>query len=91
MGLASIDPALALSCYHTGDRLVIALCGYLWIAIVRIKCYSYMKPLTRTVYEARQLRLAAQRVGVATQMGNQRHSGVGYRMVVELIPDSQLC
>ncbi|HUS39003.1 MAG TPA: Gfo/Idh/MocA family oxidoreductase, partial [Pirellulales bacterium] len=43
------------------------------------------KPLTRTVYEARQLRLAAQRVGVATQMGNQHHSGIGYRMVVELI------
>jgi predicted dehydrogenase len=43
------------------------------------------KPLTRTVYEARQLRLAAQRAGVATQMGNQGHSGIGYRMVVELI------
>ncbi len=43
------------------------------------------KPLTRTVYEARQLRLAAQRSGVATQMGNQGHSGVGYRMVVALI------
>lgn len=43
------------------------------------------KPLTRTVYEARQLRLAAQRAGVATQMGNQGHSGVGYRMVVALI------
>ena len=43
------------------------------------------KPLTRTVYEARQLRLAARGAGVATQMGNQGHSGVGYRMVVELI------
>lgn len=43
------------------------------------------KPLTRTVYEARQLRLAAQRAGVATQMGTQHHSGIGYRMVVELI------
>ncbi len=43
------------------------------------------KPMTRTVYEARQLRLAAQRAGVATQMGNQGHSGVGYRMVVEMI------
>jgi len=43
------------------------------------------KPLTRTVYEARQLRLAAQHAGVATQMGNQGHSGIGYRMVVDLI------
>ena len=43
------------------------------------------KPLTRTVYEARQLRLAAEEASVATQMGNQGHSGVGYRMVVELI------
>ncbi|MHC4742265.1 MAG: Gfo/Idh/MocA family protein [Planctomycetota bacterium] len=43
------------------------------------------KPLTRTVHEARQLRLAAKRAGVATQMGNQHHSGIGYRMTVELI------
>lgn len=43
------------------------------------------KPLTRTVYESRQLRLAADKAGVATQMGNQGHSGVGYRMVVALI------
>jgi len=43
------------------------------------------KPLSRTVYEARQLRLAAERTGLATQMGNQGHSGVGYRMVVNLI------
>ncbi len=43
------------------------------------------KPLTRTVHEARQLRLAAERAGVATQMGNQHHSGIGYRMTVQLI------
>src|SRR6188508_1301619 len=43
------------------------------------------KPLTRTIYEARQLTLAAKKAGVVTQMGNQGHSGVAYRTLVELI------
>src|SRR5262245_5240073 len=43
------------------------------------------KPLTRTIHEARQLSLAARKAGVATQMGNQGHSGVPYRTLVQLI------
>src|SRR5438132_6735031 len=43
------------------------------------------KPLTRTVHEARQLALAARKAGVVTQMGNQGHSGVAYRTLVQLI------
>jgi predicted dehydrogenase len=42
------------------------------------------KPLTRTIHEARQLTLAAREAKVATQMGNQGHSGVAYRTLVEL-------
>lgn len=34
------------------------------------------KPLTHTVFEARQLRMMAARSGVVTQMGNQHRSGV---------------
>ena len=34
------------------------------------------KPLTHSVFEARQLRLMAQKSGVVTQMGNQHRSGV---------------
>jgi predicted dehydrogenase len=47
------------------------------------------KPMTRTVHEARQLALAAKKAGVVTQMGNQGHSGVPYRTIVELIQKQQ--
>lgn len=43
------------------------------------------KPLTHTVWEARQLTLAARKAGVATQMGNQGHSGEGIRELCEMI------
>ena len=43
------------------------------------------KPLTRTVWEARQMTLAARKYGVATQMGNQGHSGDGIRRLCEMI------
>lgn len=43
------------------------------------------KPLTRTVWEARQLRLAALKYGVATQMGNQGYSNEGTRQTAEII------
>ena len=43
------------------------------------------KPLTHSVWEARQLTLAAKKYGVATQMGNEGHSGDEVRKVAELI------
>lgn len=43
------------------------------------------KPLTHTVWEARQLTLAAKKYKVATQMGNEGHSGDAVRKVAELI------
>jgi predicted dehydrogenase len=43
------------------------------------------KPLTRTVWEARQLTLATRKYRVATQMGNQGHSGRGIRELCEMI------
>ncbi|RPJ61330.1 MAG: gfo/Idh/MocA family oxidoreductase [Acidobacteria bacterium] len=43
------------------------------------------KPLVRTVWEARQLRAAAQKYGVATQMGNQGYSNEGTRQCAEII------
>lgn len=45
------------------------------------------KPLTHTVHEARQLRLAAAKAGVATQMGNQIQSTGEYRTAVRLVHD----
>ncbi len=43
------------------------------------------KPLTHSVYEARVIREAANKAGVATQMGTQIHAGDNYRRVVELV------
>ncbi|MDC0935971.1 Gfo/Idh/MocA family oxidoreductase [Pirellulales bacterium] len=43
------------------------------------------KPLTHSVSEARIIREAAAKAGVATQMGTQIHAGDNYRRVVELI------
>ncbi len=43
------------------------------------------KPLTHTVQEARWLTLVAREHGVATQMGNQGHSGNGVRELCEMI------
>lgn len=43
------------------------------------------KPLTRTVWEARLLAQAAEKYGVATQMGNQGYSNEGARIAAEII------
>jgi predicted dehydrogenase len=43
------------------------------------------KPLTRTIWEARQLNLAAKQYGVATQMGNQGYSNEGARECCEIL------
>src|SRR6266436_1651192 len=43
------------------------------------------KPLTHTLWEARQMRVQAEKSGVITQMGNQIHSATEYRTGVKLI------
>ena len=43
------------------------------------------KPLTHTVQEARWMTQVARETGVATQMGNQGHSGDGVRELCEMI------
>jgi hypothetical protein len=43
------------------------------------------KPLVRTIWEARQLRKAAAKYKVATQMGNQGYSNEGTRQCAEII------
>ena len=45
------------------------------------------KPLTHEVAEARALRLAADKAGVVTQMGNQIQSAIEYRMAVRMLQD----
>ncbi len=54
-------------------------------AMARGKHVYCQKPLTRTVWEAQQLTMAAEKYGVATQMGNQGYSQVGARECCEII------
>src|SRR6516165_8876374 len=53
--------------------------------IERGKHVYVQKPLVRTIFEARQLRDAANKYKVATQMGNQGYSNEGTRQVAEII------
>ena len=58
------------------------------IAMAAIKAGKHIyvqKPLTHSVHEARMLTEAAREAGVATQMGNQGHSGEGIRLIREWI------
>lgn len=43
------------------------------------------KPLTHEAFEARQLRLAAEKTGLVTQMGIQVHSSAPYRRAVKIV------
>jgi hypothetical protein len=54
-------------------------------AMERGKHVYVQKPLTRTVWEARQLMEAANKYKVATQMGNQGYSNEGTRQAAEMI------
>ncbi len=54
-------------------------------AMARGKHVYCQKPLTRTVWEAQQLTLAAAKYGVATQMGNQGYSQPGTRECCEIV------
>ena len=54
-------------------------------AMERGKHVYVQKPLTRTVWEARQLMDAANKYKVATQMGNQGYSNEGTRQAAEMI------
>jgi predicted dehydrogenase len=55
------------------------------MAIEMGKHVFVQKPMAHTVWEARQLTLAARKHGVMTQMGNQGHSGEGTRLVREWV------
>ena len=48
------------------------------------------KPLTHTVYEARKLTETARETGVATQMGNQGHTGESVPLVCKIIEDGAI-
>jgi len=70
------------------DAVVVATPDHMHfpIAMMAIQMGKHVfveKPLTHDPWEARQLRLAAKRHNVITQMGNQGHAGEGGRLVKE--------
>ena len=61
------------------------------LAAIRQGKHVYVqKPMTHSVYEARVLTEAARQHRVATQMGNQGHSGDGARKICEWIADGAI-
>lgn len=56
-----------------------------YLAMSMGKHVYVQKPLTHTVAEARLLRDTAKKMGVASQMGNQGHSGNGVRRLCEMV------
>jgi hypothetical protein len=56
----------------------------------RNKHVYVQKPLVRTIWEARQLRQAATKYRVATQMGNQGYSNEGTRQCAEMIWNGEI-
>jgi predicted dehydrogenase len=60
--------------------------AYITLDTLRRKKHVFcQKPLTHSVWEARQVRLQAAKSGVITRMGNQIHSHTFYRTAVHLI------
>jgi predicted dehydrogenase len=60
--------------------------AYVTITAMRLGKHVYCeKPLTHNVWEARKVAQVAAETGVATQMGNQGHSGEGIRATCEWI------
>jgi hypothetical protein len=72
------------------DAVIIATPGHMhataamWCMERGIHVYV-QKPLVRTIWEARQLREAAAKYKVATQMGNQGYSNEGTRQCAEMV------
>lgn len=72
------------------DAVVVSTCehthAFATLPALQLGKHVYCeKPLTHSVYEARVIREAANKAGVATQMGTQIHAGDNYRRVVELV------
>jgi predicted dehydrogenase len=65
--------------------------AYVTITAMRLGKHVYCeKPLVHNVWEARRVAQVAKETGVATQMGNQGHSGEGIRQTCEWIWDGAI-
>ena len=67
--------------------------AHAYISIYAMKAGKHVyceKPLTHSVWEARQVAKVAKETGVATQMGNQGRSGEGHRQTLEWLADGAI-
>ena len=72
------------------DAVVVSTCehthAFATLPALQLGKHVYCeKPLTHNIYEARVIREATAKAGVATQMGTQIHASDNYRRVVELV------
>ncbi len=79
----------------TVDAVIVAIPDHMHalVAIEAMKRRKHVyceKPLAHNVWESRQVRLWAEKQGVVTQMGNQIHSAVEYRMATRLIREGAI-
>ena len=81
--MPSIDAVVIATPDHS--HAVIAMA-----AMEKKKHVYVQKPLSHSVYEARLLTETARKYGVATQMGNQGHSGEGARLLCEWVWDDAI-
>jgi predicted dehydrogenase len=80
---------------RTFDALIVAIPDHMHapVALPAMQLGKHIfceKPLTHTVFEARQMRLAAKKYRVVTQMGNQIQSHEAYRTAVKLVHDGRI-
>lgn len=80
--LREMDDKIDAVTVSTPDHMHYAI-GMLAISLG--KHVFIQKPLARSVWEARDLTLAARRHNVVTQMGNQGHAGEGVRLAREWV------
>jgi len=78
-----VDAVMVATPDHTHAVITMA-------ALKRRKHVYCEKPLTYSVFEARQIAEAARQAGVATQMGNQGQAGEAARLVREMIDDGAI-
>jgi predicted dehydrogenase len=79
----------------TVDAMIVAIPDHMHalVAIEAMKRGKHVyceKPLAHNVWESRQMRLWAAKKNVVTQMGNQIHSAVEYRMGTRLIREGAI-
>ncbi len=85
--LDKMDKDIDAVLVSTPDHMHYPICAW---AIAKGKHVYCEKPLTRTIWEARDIQRRAKEAGVVTQMGNQGHTYPGWRILKEYVESGLL-